>query len=78
MNGDGILDLVTANKNSGNVTILAGTGTGSFEVATGSPVAPTADAFGLAVGDFDGNGLMDLATTSLTGNMTIVHLSVCN
>lgn len=39
LNGDGSLDLVTANSDSNDVSVLLGTGTGSFGTATNSPVA---------------------------------------
>ncbi|MFI5364601.1 MAG: FG-GAP-like repeat-containing protein [Candidatus Binatia bacterium] len=60
-NGDGHLDLATANE--GTVSVLLGTGTGSFGAATsfgvgcGSPDTPDS----VAVGDFNGDGHLDLA-----------------
>src|SRR5215510_401613 len=67
-NGDGTLDLAVANqadslsgsgKHSGTVSILLGTGTGSFVAKT-----ELRDFFGtssVAVGDFNGDGNLDLA-----------------
>jgi hypothetical protein len=65
-NGDGIPDLVTTNAcgNSpncamGSASVLLGKGDGTFQPAVNYPVqyAP----FGVAVGDFNGDGKVDLA-----------------
>src|SRR5262249_2645874 len=61
-NGDGIPDLVTANLNSQNVSVLLGNGDGSFRPAVnyGSlSIFPMS----VAVGDFNGDGTPDLAVT---------------
>ncbi|HEY6292802.1 MAG TPA: choice-of-anchor D domain-containing protein [Terriglobia bacterium] len=66
VNADGKLDLVTANQGSNNISLLLGTGTGTFATATSyltgtSPVA-------LAVGDFNRDGLLDVATANSSAN----------
>jgi RHS repeat-associated protein len=65
-NGDGFSDLVTANRDSGDLSILLGNGDGTFAPerrfpTEGSPQAVTA-------GDVNGDGLLDLATTSYSLN----------
>lgn len=72
-NGDGKLDLAVANGNNGTVTILLGNGDGTFTQATGSPitVGDTPDA--LAIGDFLGNGKLDIAVANL-GDGTVTLL----
>jgi hypothetical protein len=63
-NGDGIADLAVANSNSNTVSIFLGTGTGAFTQATGSPHTVGQNPFALAVGDFNGDGHVDLAVAN--------------
>lgn len=59
-NGDGIPDL--AGVNAGQLTVLLGTGSGTFTAAPGPPVALT-NITSLAVGDFNGDGFQDIIVT---------------
>ena len=55
---------------AGFMTILLGTGNGTFTQATGSPLALSSNG-SIAAGDFNGDGKLDLAVTPqliLTGN----------
>jgi hypothetical protein len=66
-NGDGKPDIAVANRGSGNVSILLGSGNGTFQaavnfVAGGGPQR-------IAVGDFNGDGKLDLAVL-LAGDAT--------
>ena len=69
-NGDGILDLAVANcgdcsylnYNSNTVTVLLGNGDGTFTTKSTLTVG-TAPEF-VAVGDFNGDGIPDLAVTN--------------
>src|SRR5262249_24636648 len=65
-NGDGVNDLVVANNgyfdgSSGSVSILLGNGDGTFQPARDLDVGR--NPFGVAVGDFNGDGIPDLAVT---------------
>jgi FG-GAP-like repeat len=75
-NGDGIVDLVVSDDGCGEVTILLGNGDGTFRVggnfATGGSgiYAP----YSVAVGDFNGDGKLDLATANELENTLSVLL----
>jgi hypothetical protein len=79
-NGDGNMDVVTANSVSGNVSVLLGNGTGAFakavQYATG--INPT----DVTVGDFNGDGVPDLAVannslSNPTASGVSILLGVC-
>jgi hypothetical protein len=67
-NGDGNLDLATANLNQtsssdfGNVTVLLGNGDGTFSVPVGYDAG--ARPFAITAGDFNNDGILDLAIGS--------------
>jgi hypothetical protein len=66
MNGDGFRDLVIANHQSPNITILLGNGKGTFTPAPGSPfdVHSKPHPHSIAVADFNGDGNPDVVTDS--------------
>src|SRR5262249_30690295 len=72
-NGDGQLDIVTANAGSDDVSLLLGNGDGTFEIpfmyAVGSEPAA------VAVGDFNGDGWTDLAAANYSSNNVTVLLN---
>lgn len=61
LDGDGTLDLVTLNRGGNSLSILKGTGTGSFEIIEEIPVGKTPSAVALA--DLNKDGLLDLFVT---------------
>ena len=72
-NGDGNLDLATANYGGFNVTVLLGDGKGGFNEAPRSPFPVGAGPFSIAVGDFNGDGKPDLAVANnLSNNVTVL------
>ena len=69
-NGDGRVDLVTANSNDSTLTLLPGNGDGTF----GAPVVvgqALGNPFDLVAADFNGDGNVDLASASLFGQVTV-------
>ena len=79
-NGDGILDMAVANcgncsyfsYNSNTVTVLLGNGDGTFTTKSTLTVG-TAPEF-VAIGDFNGDGIPDLAVTNGSDNTITVLL----
>jgi VCBS repeat protein/FG-GAP repeat protein len=72
LNGDGKLDLATANFNSNDISVLLGNGDGTFQppVNFSAGTAPVA----LAYADFNHDGKLDLATANNTSNDVSVLL----
>jgi hypothetical protein len=68
LDGDGNLDLVTANATSNNVSVLLGDGTGSFAPQANSPFTTGTAPSSVAIGDLDGNGNLDLAVANTNDN----------
>jgi hypothetical protein len=77
-NRDGFQDLAVANSGSSTVTVLMGNGAAVFTAATGSPFTTGAGAFSLVVGDFNGDGFLDIATANNNGNNVTVLLGKGN
>jgi len=66
-NGDGKADLAVANFSSNTVSILLGNGDGTFAPAPGSAPVTGNNPTSVAVGDFNGDGVADLAVANYTG-----------
>src|SRR5437588_662056 len=71
-NGDGRLDLATANQGANTVSVLLGNGNGTFQPAQTS--ATGAGPASVAVGDFNADGKLDLATANQGDNTVSVLL----
>jgi Bacterial Ig-like domain (group 3)/FG-GAP-like repeat/Abnormal spindle-like microcephaly-assoc'd, ASPM-SPD-2-Hydin/FG-GAP repeat len=70
-NGDGKLDLATANFLDGTVSILIGKGDGTFEGAVSYAAGTEPDS--IAVGDFNSDGKLDLAVSNdVSNNVSIL------
>jgi len=77
-NSDGVPDLAIANFNcglgcTGSVTILLGNGDGTFAPVATSPATGSGPQ-GIAAGDFNGDGIPDLAVANYDGNSITVLL----
>jgi hypothetical protein len=75
LNLDGKPDLVTANMNSNNITLLLGNGMGGFAPHSDSPIAVGTSPAYVAIGDLDGDLLPDLAVANLQSNNLTVLLN---
>jgi len=62
LNGDGNLDLVTANYLANNVSVLLGKGDGTFQPA--KFYSPGPDPYGVAIADFNQDGILDVAVAN--------------
>jgi len=72
-NGDGQQDLAIVNSGAGNVSILLGNGDGTFTPATTPTVTVGSSPMAIAAGDFDRDGILDLAVAnSGSGNVSIL------
>jgi uncharacterized protein (TIGR03437 family) len=72
-NGDGFADIAAAGYD-GTITILLGTGQGSFSTGTATPVNIGATPGALVVGDFNGDGSLDLAVAAAGSGSISVFL----
>src|SRR3982750_3886097 len=71
-NGDGKLDLATANNNANTVSILLGNGDGTFGANTDFNVGNRPRS--VAVGDFNLDGKLDLAVANGSSNTVSILL----
>src|SRR5262249_52589849 len=71
-NGDGKADLAVVNQGSNTVSVLLGTGDGTFQPKT--DYATGATPRGVAVGDFNGDGKLDVAVADSGANSVSVLL----
>ena len=72
-NLDGNLDLAIANLQSQNLTLLLGNGAGQFTPSPSSPVSSGAAPIFLAVADFNGDSIPDLAVANYSaGTVTVL------
>ncbi|HEX6940948.1 MAG TPA: VCBS repeat-containing protein [Longimicrobiales bacterium] len=75
LNGDGDLDLVTANQTSHTVSVLLKKDDGSLDSDTAYGVGAGTGPVSVALGDLDGDGDLDLVTGNYTSNSVSVLLN---
>jgi len=70
-NGDGKLDMVTANFGTNNVSVLLGDGNGIFQAAVNYSVGSYPNS--VVIGDFNGDGKLDMVTANFgTNNVSVL------
>jgi hypothetical protein len=72
LDGDGNLDLVTANYSSNTVSVLRGNGDGTFQPA--SHLATGSNPIAVAIGDVNGDGRPDIVSANYIANTVSVLL----
>lgn len=71
IDGDGLLDIAMVDRN--RLSVFVGDGEGGF--GAGVDVATSTDAWAMAAGDIDRDGLADLAVGGDGGNLVTIHLN---
>jgi hypothetical protein len=77
-NGDGVLDLAVANSRSNSVSLLQNTtapGASASSFATNQDFATGTDPASVALADYSGDGMMDLAVANFKSNTVSVLLN---
>jgi hypothetical protein len=73
INGDGHLDIVTANSGSNSIGLLLGNGTGTFPTVINYPAGGYGQPWDVTVADVNGDGRPDLlATNSATSQLAVL------
>ncbi|MBN1609650.1 MAG: VCBS repeat-containing protein [Polyangiaceae bacterium] len=71
LNGDGTLDVVTADASPSAMSVLLGPGDGTFP----SEVNYSVDATALALGDVNGDGRLDVVAAESGGSVSVMLAS---
>ncbi len=78
LNGDEVADLAVVNAGSKTISLFFGTGSGLPSTASatlsGTATNPLRSPRGIVLGDFDGDGVTDIAVTSFLGSSVSVFL----
>jgi hypothetical protein len=74
-NGDGFPDIAVANQEANTMTVLLGLGNGSFPIPMQATYSTGRAPLGIAVGDFNGDGKMDLVVSNIEDNSVGLFLN---
>jgi hypothetical protein len=74
VDGDGRLDLATADQDDKSVSVVLGDGSGAFTPAAGSPFAVAGGSYPLALADLNGDRALDIVTPNVTASSITVLL----
>ena len=72
---DGFVDVLTANQSTNNLSFLRGNGNGTFATALNTGLGGGTSPYSVVVGDFNGDGLFDVATANNGTNNVTVYLT---
>ena len=73
LTGNKILDIVVVNETDSSASVLLGNGDGTFQTQVAYPTGPGGNPLGVAVQDFNGDGIPDLAVADfLTQQVSIL------
>jgi hypothetical protein len=72
VNGDGKLDIITANHDSNNTSVLLGNGNGNFKTQTAFATGPNPNS--VTLGDMNGDGRLDIIISNDGSNSVSVLL----
>ncbi len=73
-NGDGKQDFATANFNTNNVSIRLGDGSGGFTSPAAPEITVGSRPVAIAIGEFNGDGIQDLAVVNVNSNNVSIRL----
>jgi hypothetical protein len=77
LNGDGLPDLIVTNYTSNNIGVLLGVGAGAFAAQVTYGIGPDGSNPSLvAVGDFNRDGIPDLAVTNRSTGIVVVLMGI--
>ena len=75
LDGDGDLDIAATNSGASSVSVFINIGSAVFTPATSSPFAVGVSPGGIVMGDFDGDGYLDLSTSNFGSNTTTILIN---
>jgi 6-phosphogluconolactonase (cycloisomerase 2 family) len=74
LNGDGRMDLACANKGNNNITVFLQQEGGTLSEPAWSPLAVDIEPHEIAIGDLNGDGIMDLVCTNFQSYTLTIYL----